>query len=83
MLKWANPDGSSWSGEFQYVCFEDDCPYYLDGWTWMQNQYNVAASYRCRLDPATGEQGPLPVWSPQALKNDIIFDAEEANPDAR
>jgi hypothetical protein len=45
----------------------------------MQSQFNVAASYRYRLDPATGEQGPLPVWSPQALRSDILCGAEEAH----
>ena len=77
MLRWANPQGSSWDGEFQYVCFEDECPYYCRGWAWMESRYNLAVSYRYRLDPVTGEHGPLPVWSPQALRSDIL-DPEEA-----
>ena len=78
MLRWTNPQSSTWDGEFQYVCFSDECPYYARGWAWMESHYHVAASYRYRLDPATGGHGPLPVWSPQALRNDIIPDAEEA-----
>jgi hypothetical protein len=77
MLRWANPQDSSWGNEFQYVCFHDDCPYYMSGWKWMESQYNVAASYRYRLNPATGERGPLPVWSPQALRSGIISDEQE------
>lgn len=38
----------------------------------MESHYNVAASYRCRLDPVTGEVGPLPVWSREALKGGIM-----------
>ena len=72
LLKWANPDGSSWGQSFQYVCFNDECPYYKRGWEWMNDQYKAHASYRHRLDPETGETGPLPVWSDNALKDQII-----------
>ncbi len=74
MLRWRNPQASTWGGEFQYVCFNDDCNYYVRGWFWMRERFNVEASYRHRLDPLTGEQGPLPVWSAEALRSDIIPD---------
>jgi hypothetical protein len=70
LLRWANPD--SWDSEFQLVCFNDECDYFVRGWTWMIDHYNVNASYRFRLDPTTGETGPLPVWSPSALRTNII-----------
>ena len=38
----------------------------------METHYNVSASYRYRFDPSGGDQGPLPVWSMDALKNSII-----------
>lgn len=79
MVKWQNPSLGSWSSEFQFVCFNDACPYYVRGWTWMREQFNVKASYRHRFDPATGETGPLPVWSEDALKSSILGD--EAPPD--
>ncbi len=72
MVQWQNPQLSSWSSDYQYVCFNDDCPYFVRGWSWMQSQFNVTASYRYRFDPSTGENGPLPVWSPAALRSSII-----------
>jgi hypothetical protein len=74
MVRWRNPQLGSWSGEYQFVCFNDACGYYVRGWNWMLSHFNVAASYRHRMDPHTGEQGPLPVWSPDALRADIIPD---------
>jgi hypothetical protein len=79
MLRWANPQWTSWSTQFQYVCFNDDCPYFVRGWGWMRDHYNVTSSYRHRLDPATGERGPLPVWSKEALRSNILDEGKAPN----
>ena len=72
MKKWRVPLNSTWNREYFYVCFNDDCEYYKEGWKEMWEQQQTKASYRCRYDPDVGKCLPLPVWSSSALKDDII-----------
>lgn len=72
MDKWTIPAASSWDAEFHYVCFNDECVYFVTGWQWMREKYQANASYRHCVDPATGCSRPLPVWSADALKDQII-----------
>jgi len=69
------PEAAGWNAPFHLACFNDDCSYYRRAWEWMKGRYGVWAAYRYRLDPATGASSPLPVWSPDALK-DRILDVE-------
>lgn len=76
LLPWRSPDLTSWGGKVQLICLNDECPYYVRGWDWMKEKYDVVASYRYRLDPETGDSGPLPVWSQTALKNQVVSEEE-------
>ena len=72
LKKWLVPEDSSWDDEFFFVCFNDDCPYFVRGWEHMQEKYAVKASYRFRVDPANGKASPLAVWSTDAIKDRIL-----------
>lgn len=67
------PEEAGWGERRHWVCFEDRCPYFVEGWAWMWEKYEVKASYRFRVvDAATGRASPLPVWSKSALRDRII-----------
>ena len=72
LLKWACPIESKWCSEYMYICFNDDCSFFVEGWDWMLENYNVKASYRYRYNPFTGETGSLPVYSKDAGRESII-----------
>ena len=69
------PDGGGWEPGNHWVCFNDECPYYRDGWEWMREKYEVKASYRYRIvDTPGAKASPIAVWSPTALRDHIIAD---------
>jgi hypothetical protein len=72
MNKMKPPSLSTWSSEFFYVCFNDDCPYFVRSWEHTANTTQAHCSYRHRYDPDSGQSGPLPVWSKDAMKSDIL-----------
>lgn len=72
MSKWIPNFDNSWGPQYQFVCFNDECPYYLKGWEWMREKFQQNCSYRYRFNPDNGEGGPLPVWSKMALRGGIV-----------
>lgn len=76
LKKWLVPEEATWNEEYFYVCFNDECPYYQDGWAWMRSQFNQEASYRYAINPVTGACLPIPVWSDSATREMIVEDEE-------
>jgi SAM-dependent methyltransferase len=71
--KWEVPDSPyiEWPSEFQYICFNDECAYFVGGWHTMASQGNPC-SYRFMYDPPTDGCHPIPVLSRQALRDGIV-----------
>jgi len=71
--KWRLPDSpyNEWPSEFQYLCFNDSCAYFLGGWRTMAEQGNFG-SYRFMYDPPTGGCHPVAVLSKSALRDGIV-----------
>jgi hypothetical protein len=71
--KWQVPDSpfSEWPSEFQYICFNDDCCYFVGGWSTLQAQ-GLFGSYRFMYDPPTNGCHAVSVLTPNMLKDGIV-----------
>jgi len=73
LSKWLVPDTPfiEWSSEFQYICFNDACAYFADGWATLASQ-GSPCSYRFMFDPPTGGCYSIPVPTAEALRDGIV-----------
>jgi len=60
-----------WSSTYQFICFNDACPYYMGGWKTFENQ-GIPGSYRFMYDPDSGGCHSVPVLTPTALRASIV-----------
>lgn len=79
LRKWAVPDNpfvQTWDNDFMYICFNDECPYFVRGWDVMAKSVNRTQSYRLMYNPEKDCCTPIPVPSTKALREGIIDDEE-------
>ena len=67
-------DGLGWGTPFLFICFNDECPLYEQGWENMRENYGRNASYRCMCYPENDTFECLPVFSPMGATGQIIDD---------
>ena len=67
-------DGLGWGEPYLYICFNDDCPLYKQGWEQLKSDYAQTASYRCMSYPSNGKFELMPVFSPHGAKGQVIDD---------
>lgn len=61
-------DGLGWGSEFLYICLNDDCSLFVNGWKHIEEQYAHKASYRYMQLPGEKEGNMLMVASKDAFK---------------
>lgn len=71
MTKVLMPPDTDWGVEYFLICMNDDCQYYVRGWDWMKEKYQVTASYRHKYNPENDSFGPIPVKDPTDYKHYI------------
>lgn len=67
-------DGLGWGTPYLFVCFNDECPLYEEGWKNLQENYGRTASYRCMCYPESDSYECMPVWGPQGGQGQILDD---------
>lgn len=67
-------DGLGWDSPYMYVCFNDECQLYKDGWDNMRENYAHNASYRCIKSPNSANFELMPVFSSMGGQGQIIDD---------
>jgi RNA polymerase subunit RPABC4/transcription elongation factor Spt4 len=67
-------DGLGWGTPYLYICFNDQCSCYQQGWEHMKENYAQTASYRCMNYPGTQTFEILPVFSDMGGRGQIIDD---------
>jgi len=75
-------DGLGWGTPFLFVCFNDDCPLYKQGWEHLKDSYAQSASYRCMNYPGTEQFEVMPVFSDMGGRGQILDDQLMAEQEA-
>ena len=65
-------DGLGWGSEILFICLNDACPLFLNGWAQIENQYGHHASYRYMELPGSRESNVMMVGNADAFKAAVI-----------
>ncbi len=75
-------DGLGWGVPFLFLCFNDDCPLFKQGWDHIEETYAHKASYRCMNYPGTEKFELMPVFSDMGGRSQIVDDQVLAEEEA-
>lgn len=65
-------DGLGWGSEALFICLNDSCPLFINGWDQIEVQYGHRASYRYMELPGSKESNLMMVGNEMAFKGSII-----------
>jgi len=61
-------DGVGWGVPFLYICFNDNCPFFVRGQKHMMENYGQVASYRYMVYPDTGQEDTIVAANPKLME---------------
>ncbi len=65
-------DGLGWGSDVLYICLNDECPLFINGWKQIAEQYGHNSSYRYMQLPGSAEENVMMVGTNDAFKGSII-----------
>ncbi len=69
-------DGLGWGSEVLFICLNDACSIFLNGWKKIEEQYGHHASYRYMELPESKEKNYMMVGNADAFKASVINKAD-------
>jgi hypothetical protein len=75
-------DGLGWGTPYLYICFNDNCSCYQEGWDHLKENYAQSASYRSINYPGTETFEIIPVFSSMGGRAQVIDDQVMAEQEA-
>lgn len=76
-------DGLGWGSDVLFICLNDSCSLFLNGWEKIENQYGHHASYRYMELPGSPEGNYMMVGNADAFKACVIDKEVLKNQNAR
>ena len=83
VLQFPFEDGLGWGTPYLFVCFNNRCPMYEQGWDHIRRNYGRHASYRCICDPMSGVMDSMVVYSREGASGYVIDEEVRAREEAR
>ncbi|MCK5544549.1 MAG: zinc ribbon domain-containing protein [Desulfobulbaceae bacterium] len=65
-------DGLGWGSEIIFICLNDECKLFVNGWKQAEEQYGHVASFRYMMTPGAKSGTPMTVYSKDAFTDSII-----------
>ena len=69
-------DGLGWGTPYLYVCFNNHCPPYVNGWKNLKDNFGRNASYRCIICPTDPKKRDYMLVLSRAGGTNLIMDDE-------
>lgn len=65
-------DGLGWGSDVLFICLNDECPLFVNGWEQIERQYGHSSSYRYMELPGGTESNLMMVGNKMAFKGSIV-----------